>query len=206
MCPWESSPSTNSCLCAAQIGIAHGVHEGTPHPRASASIPRAARVGIAHGSMGQRPIHERPHEYPVRCAGWNCSWVHGGAPHPRACTSILCAAQVEIAHEPIGASPPFKSVHKHPARCAGGNRSWVHGKAPHPRVSASKWGSLAGPGEGGPSASTLCAAQVIERSCVHGWTPRPRASTGILRAARTGIAHGPVGEHPRPRASCALRR
>ena len=218
MGPWESTPSTSiidhpvSCTgrdCAC-------FHGRTPHPRASSSTLCAEQAGIANGSVGEHPIHKHPRaacalhrqgslmgswestpctsirEHPVHCAGKDRSWVHGRAPHPRAYTIILGAETLGNAHGPMREHP----IHKHPrAACA------LH-----------RQGSPMGPWESTPCTSipehpVHCTGK--DRSWVHGRAPHPRASTSTLRAARAGIAHGLMGEHPmreQPRASCALRR
>ena len=136
--PLERTPSTSinwhpvRCCTGRNRPCVHG---GSPHPRASTSILRAAGAGIARGSMGEHPIHEHPrapcalhrqeslvspwggttspsrHEHPARCTGSFRLGLHLGARHPRACTGILCAAQVAIAHgEHMGRHP----IHDHP--------------------------------------------------------------------------------------------
>ena len=161
MGPWESTPSTSiiehpvgctgrdcswvhgrtphpraptSTLCAAASRNRTWAHGRAPHPRAYTSTLCTAQAGIAHGPMGEHPVHEHPrapcalhrhgslmgpwesapsksiHEHPVRCTCRNRSWTHGRALHPRTYTSILRAAHVGAAHGSMGEHP----VHEHP--------------------------------------------------------------------------------------------
>ena len=62
MGPWESAPSSSihehPVRCTGKNrSWAHGT---APHLRETTSTLCAAQVGIAHGSMGQRPTHEDP--------------------------------------------------------------------------------------------------------------------------------------------------
>ena len=62
MGPWESTPYTSihehPVHCTGMDRP--WVHGRAPHPRASTSTLCAAHVGIAHGPMGEYPIHEHP--------------------------------------------------------------------------------------------------------------------------------------------------
>jgi len=122
MGPWESTPSSSthehSVRCTGRNRS--WIHGRTPLPRVPTSILCAAQVVIAHGSMGEHPIHE----------------------HPRASCALHRSESLMGPWE----STPSTSTHKHPVRCTGRNRSWVHGRAgrnrscvhgraPHPRAS-----------------------------------------------------------------------
>ena len=62
MGPWESTPSTSIHEHPVHCtGMDRSwVHGRAPHPRAYTSTLCAAQVGIAHGPMGEHPIHEHP--------------------------------------------------------------------------------------------------------------------------------------------------